>query len=153
MIVAALVSLGGLAMGAALLAQQPGEAGRPAKEGPTGKALIEARLAIAREVYQEQMALWQNGRAELHDAPLWSRRWMDEELRLAADPAARRAAIAAHLERARRLEAIAESRHESARGTHADVLRMRYYGLEAEEMLADARANPGAGAAPRPASK
>src|SRR5947208_3660176 len=92
-IVAALVSLGGLALGAALLAQQPGEAGRPAKEGATGKALVEARLATAREAYQVGMTLWQRGRADLAEAPDWSRRWMDEELRLAAGPAARLAAI------------------------------------------------------------
>ncbi len=151
MIVATLASLGGLAMGAALLAQQPGAGA--AKEGPTGKALIEARLAAAREVFQGGIRLWQDARAELDDVPLWSRRWMDEELRLAADPAARLAAIAAHLERLRQVEQIAQAHKESARGTEVDVLKARYHRLEAEEMLADARANPGAVATPRPASK
>lgn len=153
MSVAALVSLGGLAMGAALLAQGPGEVGRPAKEGPTGKARIEARIAIARDIYQEMMALWQRARADLDDLPLWSRRWMDEELRLATGPAARHAAITAHLERVRGIEQVAKARHEAARGTHADVLKARYFQLEAEEMLADARANPGAAAAPGPGPK
>ena len=99
------------------------------------------------------MALWQHGRADLDDAPLWSHRWMDEELRLATGPAARIAAITAHLERVRSIEQIAEARKESARGTDVDILKARYYRLEAEEMLADARANPGAAATPRPASK
>lgn len=153
LIVAALVSLGGLALGAAPLAQQPGEAGRPAKEGPAGKALVEARLAIARDAYEVGMALWRRGRAELTEAPDWSRRWMDEELRLATAPAARLAAITAHLERVRTIEQIAAARKEAARGTDLDILKARYYRLEAEEMLADARDNPGGAATPRPASK
>jgi hypothetical protein len=150
-IVAVLASLGGLAMGAALLAQQPPGAPAPtAKEGLTGKALIEARLATARDVYHGGINLWQHDRADLADAPLWSRRWMDEELRLAADQAARLAAIAAHLDRVRSIEKVAESRKAAARGTEVDVLKARYYRLEAEEMLADARANPGAAATTRP---
>ncbi len=151
--VAILASLGGLATGAAILAQQPpGEPAPTAKEGPAGKALIEARLATARDLYQVGMALWQRGRAELDDAPLWSRHWMDEELRLATDPAARLAAITAHLERVRSIEQIAKARKESARGTDVDILKARYERLQAEEMLADVRANPGA-ATPQPASK
>jgi hypothetical protein len=152
MIVAALVALGGSAMGAALLAQGPGEAGRPAKEGPTGKALIETRLETAREAYQIHMKLWQNARAELTDLPLWSRRWMDAEIRLAAGPAAKVAAIEAHLERLRPVEALAKTRLEAGRGTNLDILDARYHRLEAEEMLADARANPGA-RTPAPAPK
>src|SRR5690242_19983338 len=106
MIVATLVSVGGFATGAALLAQGPGEAGQPAKEAPAGKALIEARRATASEALEVTMKLWQSGRADLDDVPLWSRRLMDEQLRLAADPAARLAAITEHLERVRGIEKL-----------------------------------------------
>jgi hypothetical protein len=146
MIAAALVSLGGLATSAALLAQGPGE------KGPRGKALIEARLATAREAYDVNMRLWQNARADLADIPLWSRRWMNEEIRLAPGPAAKVAAIEAHLERLRSIAQVARARKEAARGTDLDILEARYEVLEAEEMLADARANPGA-STPRPESK
>jgi hypothetical protein len=127
-------------MGAGLLAQQP--AGGEAKQGLTGKALIEARLAAARDVFEGQMKLWQNGRAELDDLPLWSRRWMDEEVRLAPDPAAWRAAIEAHLKRIQLIEAVADSMHKSARGTIVPVLKTRYDRLVAEEMLAEAKVAP-----------
>ena len=38
-------------------------------------------------------------------------------------------------------------------GTDIDILRARYQRLEAEEILADTRADPGAVATPRPESK
>ncbi len=78
---------------------------------------------------------------------------MDEELRLHADPAAKLTAIADHLERVKRLEEIADNYARAGQGRHCDALKARYYRLEAEQMLAEARVEHGDVPIASPASK
>lgn len=158
LIAAALATLGGLTIGAGLLAQQSGigDAGRRARApglqaaedsetaAPASRALIEARMATAREIVQSEMQRYEivvNPTAE--DTTVWSRRWMDEELRLRTDPAARLTAIADHLERAKRLEQITDNLARAGRVRHTDALKARYYRLEAEQILSEARSTYG----------
>ena len=148
-IVAVLVFIGVLVLGTGLIAQQ--NTGGVVSMDPRVKALIEGRIEVAKEVFEATMAPPRNG--PLVDMPDWSRRWMEEQIRLDPDPIKKLAAIQGHLDRTRGLEAIAEQRHEAARGTHADVLKMRYFRLEAEQMLAEIRIiNPGL-FPPKPAAK
>ena len=118
---------------------------RPAATGsviaaPAVKALIENRLVTAREIVQSEMQrLETTVRQAVEDTPLWSRRWMDEELRLQTDPAARLIVIADHLERAKRLEQITNNLAKAGQCRHSDALKARYYRLEAEQMLLEAR--------------
>ncbi len=166
-IAAVLTPLGILTAGAGLLAQQAriGNADHqvvlPFPSAPKGndaiapaiKALIDARIATAREIVQSQMQRAESSvAAPADDTAEWSRRWMDQELRLRIDPAARLAAIADHLERTRRLEQIAQNLAGSGQLRHADELKAKYYRLEAEQMLSEVRATDGNNPNPAPAS-
>jgi hypothetical protein len=172
LIATAFASLGGLTVGAGLLAQQsrigdPGQRiGAPTQPAPKGsepaalasKALVEARLATAREIVLSQMqghetASVRSAIPSADDTPVWSRRWMDEELRLRTDPVARLAAIADHLERTKRLEQMADNLARSGHLRHSDALKVRYYRLEAEQILLEARATTGNLPVPAPTSK
>ena len=111
---------------------------------PASTALNEARLATAREIVQREMQRIESTvTPAVEDAPVWSRRWMDEELRLRTDPAARLAAIADHLERAKRLEQFADNPARTGQTRQSDALKARYYRLEAEQILLEARTTYG----------
>ena len=150
MIVAGLVFFGVLVLGAGLIAQQnTGDGVVPMDR--TIKALIEARIEVSKEICEAMMAPTRDG--PLDNVPAWSRRWMDEQIGLDPDPTKKIAAIQRHLDRIKGLEEIAGERFRAARGTHADVLKMKYFRLEAEQMLAETRIiNPGL-FPPKPAAK
>jgi hypothetical protein len=142
LIVAVLAFFGVLVLGTGLIAQQRagGRVGQTTGAGsmaPTIKALIEARIAVAKEAYETTMAPPRDG--PLDDMPLWSRRWMDEQILLDSSPIKRLAAIQDHLDRTKLLEAIAEQRVQSARGRVTDTLKVKYFRLEAEQMIAELR--------------
>ena len=148
------VSLG---VGAVLLAQQGGggRAARPEPPAPADPAirpLIEARIETAREVYEQEMMRYEQTLTLFPmDIADWSRRWMEEELRLRTKPAERLLVIRDHWERAKRLEGIVEQYSKTGQGRKADALKFKYFRLEAEQMLAEARtASPDA---PQPESK
>ena len=134
----------GLAVGAGLLAKrgEGGEGPIPAKADaidPAVRALAEERVAAARGVYEQGMELYKHAReGSTHDLAEWSRRWLDEQLGVTSDAAERLAAIRAHLDRTRFLEQLAEARKEGARGTYGEVLKARYYRLEAQQRLIEA---------------
>jgi hypothetical protein len=121
---------------------------------PPSRALIEARMATAREVVQREMQrLETTVNPAVEDTPVWSRRWMDEEVLLRTDPAARLTAIADHLERTRRLEQFADNLARAGQARHSDALKARYYRLQAEQILLDARSMYGNLPNVSPASK
>ena len=169
LISAVLTSLGGLTIGAGLLAQQTklGAGNQPAAvslpSAPKGseavappaiKALIEARIATAREIVQGQTQRAESSVAPpAEDTADWSRRWMDDELRLRTNPAARLTAIADHLERTKRLEQIADNLARAGQLRHSDALKARYHRLEAEQILLEARATHGTDPNPATAPK
>jgi RND family efflux transporter MFP subunit len=111
------------------------------KEPAPIRALIEERAATARQIVEEDM---QRLKASLalpgDEVPIWSRRWMDEQIRLNPAPAERIAAIQAHLARLKELEQILDGYTKTGQGRVSDALKMKYYRLEAEQMLAEARA-------------
>ena len=157
LIAVTLVSFGILEVGAGLLAQQtkvgPGERSEQPKQAtrtgaapldPAIKALIEARLATAREVFEQEFARIEQTLPPFpDDASLWSRRWMEEQLRLSIKPADRLAAIQAHVERARRLEKITEQYGRTGQFRTSDGLKAKYFRLDAEQLLAEARSAGG----------
>jgi hypothetical protein len=150
-IVAMFVFLGVLILGTGLIAQQY-TGGGVAPKNQAVRALVEARLGAAKEIFEAAMAPPHN--VSLDDMPVWSRRWMDEQMLLDSAPIKRLSAIQNHLDRLRTLEEFADRRFQEARGTHADVLKVKYFRLEAEQMLAEIRIiNPGLfppKAAPKP---
>jgi hypothetical protein len=155
-IAVALASVGILAAGAGLLAQQPGgvaaglrggEPDRPATKDhapvePAIKALIEGRLRTAREVFEEEMGRYEHTLTLFSDdTSVWSRRWMEEQLRLSPKPAERLVAIQDHLKRVKRLEIVAQQYAKTGQGRISDALKAKYFRLEAEELLAEAKAS------------
>ena len=160
-----LVTIGILTAGAGLLAQQTGGrgAGRDpaavdkgsASADPTIRALIEARVATAREVFEREMSRLENvSPISYEDAATWSRRWMDEELRLNPSPAESLGEIRDHLERVKRVEENASGYARAGQGRLADVLKAKYFRLEAEQRLAEARAQyPGVALPPPKAAQ
>ena len=108
---------------------------------PTIRALIEARVATAREVFEREMSRLENVTPiSYEDTATWSRRWMDEELRLNPGPAETLGVIRDHLERVKRVEENASGYARAGQGRVADVLKAKYFRLEAEQRLAEARA-------------
>jgi hypothetical protein len=148
-----LTALGLLAASHGLLAEPPGgevgqPAGKPARstvkdraDDPGIKALIEARLATARAVYESEIHRYE---AMLtvppDDTAVWSRRWMEEQNRLNPGPSEVLSSIRGHLERVKRLEAIADGYAKTGQGRTSDALKMKYFRLEAEQLFAEARA-------------
>jgi hypothetical protein len=140
------------AAGAGLFAQQEGGTARkpggadqskpqgPSPVDPATRALIEARIATASEIYNGEMTRHeQTNGLPPDDTPMWSLRWMEDQIRLNAGPAETLAAIQAHLERVKRLEGLLDGYARTGQGRFTSPLRAKYFRLEAEQMLAEAR--------------
>ena len=139
-----LCTFGLVAAGAGLLTRR-GEGGegpippKPAADERAIRALAEERLATARAVCEQDLEMFKNGRRSLSpDMAQWSLRWMEDQINLEGGAADRLTAIKAHLDRMIFLEAVAESRKEAAQGTLGEVLKVRYYRLEAQQKLIEA---------------
>ncbi len=145
-LVAVVASLGMLAAGSGLLAQQgagqkPG-GGKPLPPlDPAIKQIIEARIETAREFYEATMQriVMTTVSSIPEDMANWSRRWMEEELRLRTAPVERLVAIHDHLERTRRLEEMTKNYAATGQGRSEDALKVKFFRLEAEEMLLEFR--------------
>ncbi len=155
----ALATSGFLAAGLVLLGQNSGRGALPddgkppgpvpKRAGPTDpavKALIEERIKTSREIYQQQMVRL----AETHQsAPFdeiasWSRRWMEDQLRLGPPPVEKLGAIREHVERTRSLAKLAADYARTGQGRLEDALKVKYLLIEAEQMLVEASAaHPG----------
>jgi hypothetical protein len=149
-----LASAGILTVGAGLLAQQSkgsgvgqrvGGPGEPATKDtvsvdPAIKPLIESCVATAREVFEQEIKRYEETLTAFpDDTAFWSRRWMEDQLRLGLKQAEGLAAIQAHLERVKHLEKIAEQYAKAGQGRTSDALKAKYFRLEAEQMLVVAR--------------
>jgi RNA polymerase sigma factor (sigma-70 family) len=114
------------------------QATRP--DGPANKpkwrVLAETRVETAREILKAQMKLVQSGDIGLEQIPPWSLRLMEDRLRLAATAAERLAAIREHRDRMTSLELSLKQSFPLGRAQFPDVLKGRYYRLEAEQLLA-----------------
>ena len=150
-----LVTVGLIPVGAGLLAQQPKRGGAGQRNGQSGqttltdmtpanpviRAIVEARLATARQIFEEELTQIQQTNVPFtDDISVWSRHWMEAQLRLSPTMADKRAAIQAHVERARRVEKIAVEQANAGNFRTSDSLKAKYFRLEAEYLLAEARA-------------
>jgi hypothetical protein len=70
----------------------------------------------------------------------WSRRWLQAERALADSKNKRVAACAAHLERMRGLETLEDQMVRSAAAAPGDLHAVKFYRIEAEQLLAEAKA-------------
>jgi RNA polymerase sigma-70 factor (ECF subfamily) len=162
------MAMGGAAVGVVAVAQSRqapdrGEA-RPAvaaeaaqpREDPVLKTLAAARIQTARSAINMLMdnSFAPDDRASryrLFDTiPTWSHRLMEDQIRVAADGAGRVAAMREHRDRMKQLEDLYSELRKGEAGYlwATDVLNMKYHRLEAEQLLAEAGADPNEPAAP-----
>lgn len=108
---------------------------------PEIKSLIEARIATAGEIYRAELRrLTETHLLPAEDLGMWSRQWMDDQLRLGSGPTERIAALQAHLGRVKRVEELTDNYAKVGQGRPTATPRAKYLRLEAEQMLAEARA-------------
>jgi len=103
--------------------------------------LAKARAAAAQETYEGQVcrhAIDASG-PTFESIYLWSRRWLEAEQALATDKAGRLAALQAHLDRMRKWEATKTEQRKQGFVAAYEVPQARFYRLEAEIWLAEAK--------------
>jgi RNA polymerase sigma factor (sigma-70 family) len=152
----ALVLLGGGTAGVLAFAQRQKEPAKPdapkaqavagAPSPRQGRALLEARIETAREIINRELDLFGDPRAATNMGdrmPTWSRRLMEDRLRLADTPGARLDAIREHRNRMISLERqISRSTESGATIQPAEAFKVKYYRLEADQLLAEAGVDP-----------
>jgi RNA polymerase sigma factor (sigma-70 family) len=164
----AVMAIGGAAAGVVAVAQSREAADRGEARTAAGaqaaqprddqvlKTLAAARVQTARSAVNMLMdpQFAPDDRASRYRAfdaiPTWSHRLMEDQIRVAADRADRVAAMREHRDRMKKLEDLyAELRKgESGYLWATDVLNVKYHRLEAEQLLAEAGADPNELAAP-----
>jgi RNA polymerase sigma factor (sigma-70 family) len=118
----------------------PLAAGPPEGEAAS-KKLKEALLTAARKTYEETMARYRNANLEGSESLyLWSRRWLEAQLDLAAAKDDRIAAYREHLDRMRSVEKIAKAFANAGQGRVSDASAAEYYRTQAEIWLEQAKA-------------
>jgi hypothetical protein len=111
---------------------------------PKWRTLAAARIDAAREILNQSMRLWQAGEASFADAEIatWSHRLMEGRLSLATTSAEHLAAIQEHRERMKEMERRARVLFERGQVPESEVLAVRYFRLEADQLLAEAGVDP-----------
>lgn len=106
-------------------------------EAPLKKTMLEE----ARKVFEQTVARYKNGVAgAVEELYQWSGRWLEAELDLGADAAARTAALKAHLDRMKEVEKMAVALAKTGQGRDSDAAASRYFRTQAELWLARGRA-------------
>ena len=112
----------------------------------TMRLILEARVETAREILKQDLERLRNSGAtgsdmfdEIH---VWSRRLMEDRLRLAATPGERLDAIREHRNRMAMLEQVMGRYAAVGQGRSSDGLKGKYYRLEAHQFLAEAGGDP-----------
>jgi RNA polymerase sigma factor (sigma-70 family) len=165
-VVFSLIAIGGATAGMVALAQSRQEADR-GEARPSGapeaarprndrawKTMAEARVKTARSAVDSMMdqltsTVGPDDRASkfrLFDGiPVWSHRLMEDQLRVAADGAARVAAVRDHRDRMKKLELLYTELRQGEAGHmwNTDVLNVKYHRLEADQLLVEAGVDPG----------
>ena len=152
----ALVLVGGGTAGVVAIAQTQKEPAKPhppkaqavagAASPQQGRALLEARIETAREVINREIDLF----GLISDAEMigdritvWSRRLMEDRLRLADTPGVRLEAIREHRNRMISLERqIRRYTETNVPIQPAEAFKAKYYRLEADQLLAEAGVDP-----------
>ncbi len=134
--------------------QEPGKTDEPksravaeARMPRQVRALIQARVNTAHQLIAMEIEGIRNGdpritRVIFEQIAIWSRRLMEDRLRLAGTPAERLAAIREYRKYMFFLEEITKGANESGSGDAKDVARARYHRLEADQLLAEAGGDP-----------
>jgi RNA polymerase sigma factor (sigma-70 family) len=155
----ALVLLGGGTAGVLAVAQRQKEPDAAKPDAPKaqavaaapsprpGRALLEARIETAREIINRELDLFGlDLRAEPNVGdriPAWSRRLMEDRLRLADTAGARLDAIREHRNRMISLERQIRRYTEAEKPIQpAEAFKVKYYRLEADQLLAEAGVDP-----------
>jgi len=110
----------------------------PAPVPKVPKELLEARIKAARDTYKETEQRMRGGQGLPAELFGWSRRWLDAELALIKDKAARLSALQAHVKRTREVERLMHVFARTGQGKYADATAATYYRIEAEIMLIEA---------------
>ena len=153
---AALLIIGGGGAGVLAFSQRPEQPGRPgqpdaqsgspAHSSPAARRLLEARIETAREILRQdlkrQQVMVDPQPPLLEEICLWSRRLLDDRIRLASTPGERLEAIREHRNRMTIVDQLAAQYTRTGQGRVADGLRARYFRLEADQFLAEAGVDP-----------
>jgi hypothetical protein len=152
-ITAVLVLVGG-AVGVFVFAQGQKEPAQPDQPRPqavagapsprSGRPFLESRIETAREVISRELKRFEIDPTSTNAGdliPAWSRRLMEDRLRLAATPAERLDAIREHRNRMISFERLIRRYTENV-GPIAEALKVKYYRLEADQLLAEAGVDP-----------
>lgn len=106
------------------------------------RELDRQRLEISRTVYKHQVDR-QMANAEVvirnfDDMSIWSKHWMEDEMRLDPSVEDRIAAVRSHLDRMKTVEERMMNWVKVGQIRESDALKANYYRLEAESMLLEA---------------
>ena len=102
------------------------------------KELLEQRVKAAKRTYERRLTRIRLAEGMPADLFGWSRRWLDAELALSKDKAARLASLQAHVKRTREVEGIADVYAKAGQGQQDHADEATYYRIEAEIMLIEA---------------
>ena len=112
----------------------------------TMRLILEARVETAREILKRDLERLRNSGATGLTCSMrytiWSRRLMEDRLRLAATPGERLDAIREHRNRMAMLEQVMGRYATVGQGRNSDGLKGKYYRLEAHQFLAEAGGDP-----------
>jgi RNA polymerase sigma factor (sigma-70 family) len=151
-----LVVAGGTSAGFLALAQRPEQSGKPEPPKPIAAApldgparqILEARIATAREILDMVLEMIKTpqprkvpGMME-DDYAHWSRRLLEDRLRLAANRNQRLEAIREHRDRMIVLVFVMDAAVKAERAGPAEAAKARYFRLEADQFLADEGIDP-----------
>ncbi|GAC1323971.1 MAG: hypothetical protein NVSMB14_17340 [Isosphaeraceae bacterium] len=103
------------------------------------QSLAKQRLEISRTVFKHQVDR-QMANAEVvirnfDDMSIWSKHWMEDEIRIDSHPQARLLAIHGHFARMKTVEDRMMKWFKAGQIRESDALKANYYRLEAETML------------------
>jgi hypothetical protein len=149
-----LVVVGGTSAGALALAQRTGapvDGGRPKEQAAanpmdrTVRSLLETRIATAREIRDRALdgiRTGSGGPGNFDQLAIWSRRLMEDRLRLAATRGERLDAIREHRDQMAVLEVWVKAYNEANQTPLSETLKGKYYRLEADQFLAEEGVDP-----------
>jgi RNA polymerase sigma factor (sigma-70 family) len=113
-------------------------------QNPKWRTLAAARVEAAREILNQNVRLWREGEKSFADAEIatWSHRLMEGRLSLATTRDERLAAIREHRERIKAMENDVRVLFERGQVPQSGVVEVRYFRLEADQLLVEAGGDP-----------
>ncbi len=123
-----------------------GPGGNAPRDDPKWKSIAKSKVETARqilEMFAEREKLARQAKADvISEVAGWSRRLMEAELELSTTKTRRIAAIQEHRDRMRRNEQMADAQARTGRLDASDVLKARFYRLEADQALLEQGVSP-----------